>query len=87
MGTDTGVFGRLEVEAEAINEEEEEEEGAAEKEKKIITEPFLELGRFHTKKVTGIKELGESTQLITISEDHYMSVWEATSGHLLSTVF
>ena len=61
MGTDTGVFGRLEVEAEAINEEEEEEEGAAQKEKKVLTQPFLELGRFHTKKVTGIKELGDST--------------------------
>ena len=61
MGTDTGVFGRLEVEAEAINEEEEDEEGQNQKEKKILTQPFLELGRFHTKRVTGIKELGDTT--------------------------
>ena len=52
-----------------------------------MTEPFNELGRFHTKNVTGIKELGESTQLVTISEDHYMSIWEATNQQLIATVY
>lgn len=79
MATETGVFGYLNVEAEAINYDEDEEENQKQKERKTLTEPFNELGRFHTKNVTGIKELGESTQLVTISEDHYMSIWEATN--------
>lgn len=45
------------------------------------------MGRFHTKNVTGIRELGDTTQLVTISEDHYMSIWEATNQQLLSTVY
>ena len=87
MGTETGVFGRLDVQAEVINYEEDEEEQNKQKEKKAIEVPFVELGRFHTKRVNGIKELGDSSQLITISEDHYMSLWEATTQKLLSTVY
>ena len=87
MGTDTGVFGILSVPAEAINYDEDEEEQNKKKERKTIQEPFNELGRFHTKNVNGIRELGESTQLVTISDDHYMSVWEATNQRLLSTVY
>jgi hypothetical protein len=79
MGTQTGVFGRLEVAAEAINYDEEEEDQHKAKEKVTIAVPFTELGRFHVKKITGIKELGESTQVVTGSEDHYMSIWEATT--------
>lgn len=37
--------------------------------------------------MTGIKELGTTTQLITVSEDHYMSIWEATSQHMLASVY
>jgi hypothetical protein len=87
MGTETGVFGYLNIEAEAINYDEEDEENQKQKERKTITEAFNELGRFHTKNVNGIKELGESTQLVTISEDHYMSIWEATNQRLISTVY
>jgi WD40 repeat protein len=87
MGTETGVFGILRVQAEAINYDEEEDEQQKKKERKTLTEPFIELGRFHTKNVNGIKELGESTQLVTISDDHYMSVWEATNQQLLSCVY
>ena len=87
MGTSTGVFGRLEVMAEAVNDEEEEEEQNNKKERKIIEEPFVELGMFHTKRVCGIKELGDSTQIVTISEDHYMSIWEATTQTLISSVW
>lgn len=61
MGTETGVFGYLNVEAEAINYDEEDEENQKKKERKQLTVPFNELGRFHTKNVNGIKELGEST--------------------------
>jgi hypothetical protein len=87
MGTSTGVFGRLEVMAEAINDEEEEEENNQKKERRVIEEPFIELGRFHTKRVCGIKELGDSTQIVTISEDHYMTIWEATTQTMLSSVW
>jgi hypothetical protein len=36
MGTESGVLGRLEVEAEAINYDEDEEEAQNQKEKKIL---------------------------------------------------
>jgi len=36
--------------------------------------------------VTGIQELGETTQLVTISEDLSMGIWEATTGSLLARV-
>lgn len=86
-GTETGIFGTLEIEAERNDEDEEEEEAHETKEKKILTQEFRVLGRFHTQRLTGIRELGESTQLVTISEDHYMSVWEATSQVMLASVF
>lgn len=37
MGTETGVFGYLNVEAEAINYDEEEEENQKQKERKTLT--------------------------------------------------
>lgn len=70
MGTQQGLIGLLAVEAEALNEDEEpEEDHQKEKETKTLETPFVELGRFHTKKVNGIRELGDTTQLITISDD------------------
>lgn len=86
MGTQQGMIGVLAVEAEAINEDEEEDDNHHEKEKKVIVTPFVELGRFHTKKITGIKELGDSTQLVTISEDMTMAIWEATSFNQITRV-
>jgi hypothetical protein len=87
MGTETGIFGTLAVEAEMVNEEYGEEVDQQVKEKKTLTVPFKEMGRYHTMKITGIKELGDTTQLVTISEDHYMSVWEVTTQEMLATVF
>jgi hypothetical protein len=70
----------LAVEAEALNEDEDpEEERKEEKETKVLETPFVELGRFHTKKINGIRELGNTTQLITISDDRSAAIWEATS--------
>lgn len=71
MGTTQGLIGVLGVEAEAINEDEENEEDqhGKEKETKVIDTPFVELGRYHTKKINGMRELGDTTQLITISDD------------------
>ena len=48
---------------------------------------MIQLGRYNTAKITGLKELGGSTQIITTSEDHYMTIWEATTGELLSSVY
>jgi len=45
----------------------------------VLDTPFVELGRFHTKRVNGIRELGSTTQLITISDDQTAAVWEATN--------
>ena len=47
--------------------QEEEEDQNNKKEKKILQEEFKELGRYHTKSVNGIRELGDTTQLVTIS--------------------
>lgn len=71
MGTTQGLIGLLAIEAEAVNEEEEAEEDhhGQNKETRVLETPFVELGRFHTKKINGIRELGTTTQLITISDD------------------
>ena len=63
MGTQQGLIGLLAVEAEAVNEDEEpeEEHHGKEKETKVLETPFVELGRFHTKKINGIRELGDTT--------------------------
>jgi len=37
LGTETGVLGRLEVEAEMINDDEEDDENQQQKEKKILS--------------------------------------------------
>ncbi len=77
----------LPIEAEAVNEDDEpEEDHQKQKETKVLEVPFLELGRFHTKKVNGIRELGETTQLITISDDCSAAIWEATSFSQLSRI-
>lgn len=61
MGTEGGLLGSLAVEAEIVNEDDDDEEQQFDKEKKVIVTPFVELGRFHTKQINAIKELGEST--------------------------
>jgi hypothetical protein len=70
----------LAVEAEIVNEDDEEDDQNLQKETKEILTPFVELGRFHTKKITGVKELGDTTQVVTVSEDLSLAVWEGTSG-------
>jgi hypothetical protein len=42
------------------------------------------MGRFHVEKINGIRELGKSTQFVTISEDQTLAIWEATTGKQLS---
>ena len=88
MGTTQGLIGVLGVEAEAINEDEEAEEDphGKERETKVIDTPFVELGRYHTKKINGIRELGDTTQLITISDDQSAAIWEATNFSQLARI-
>lgn len=78
MGTQNGILAKLPFEAEKLSEEEEEED-QKEKQKKVLDIPLEFLGRFHTAPISGIRELDSSTQFITISEDHTMAIWEATS--------
>lgn len=82
FGCDDGFLATLPVEAELYNDEEEED--GNQKELKVINTPLSELGKFHTKAINGIKELGETTQIITISDDHLFCIWEATSGSCLA---
>ena len=88
MGTQQGLIGILGIEAEAVNEEDDppEEDQNKNKETKVLDTPFVELGRFHTKKINGIRELGNSTQLITISDDESAAIWEATSYSQLARI-
>lgn len=51
---------------------------------KTINTPLSELGKFHTAAINGIKELGETTQLVTVAEDKLFCIWEATSGSCLA---
>lgn len=37
--------------------------------------------------MTGLRELGDTTQLVTTSDDHYLNVWEATTQEVLASVF
>lgn len=88
MGTTQGLIGVLGVEAEAINEDEEndDDQHGKDRETKVIDTPFVELGRYHTKKINGIRELGDTTQLITISEDQSAAIWEATNFSQLARI-
>lgn len=60
MGSETGHLSFLPIEGE-INKEEDEESGDEKKEMADIVINQNELGHFHTKKITGIKELGDTT--------------------------
>lgn len=79
-GSQNGVLSTLAVAAELLDEEEEDEENQDEKVKKQIDTQLLYLGRFHTGPVSAIRELPDSTQFATISDDHTLAIWEATSG-------
>jgi WD40 repeat protein len=84
FGCEDGFLAVLPVEAELLNEDEddEEEEGVA-KEVKTINTPLTELGKFHTGAITGIKELGDTTQVVTIGDDNLLCIWEATTESCL----
>lgn len=43
-----------------------------------------QIGHYHTGKINGIKELGETTQVVTISSDNLFIIWEATNASYIS---
>lgn len=83
FGCEDGYLAVLPVEAEIYNEEDDDEEEGSVKEVKTLNTPLAELGKFHTGQINGIKELGETTQVVTVGEDHLLCIWEATTGSCL----
>ena len=69
IGTENGVLSTLSYAAELLDEEEEDEDNQEEKVKKQIEVPLNVLGRFHTGPIVSVRELPDSTQFVTISED------------------
>jgi len=85
MGTQNGVLGKVAIVAEKVDEEvDEDNQYAKEKTKIVYDAPLTLLGRFHTAPITGIRELANSTQFITISEDNTIAIWETTTQQQLS---
>lgn len=84
IGTCNGILAILPIEAEKMDMGEEEEDENNEKTKQVLTDPLNLLGRYHVEKITGVRELGKSTQLVTISNDETIAIWEATTGQQLS---
>jgi len=85
LGTQNGMLGKLAIVAEKQDEEEEEQGyGNQDKQKKTLDVPLTLLGRFHTAPISGIRELNDSTQFMTISEDHTIGIWETTTQQQLS---
>lgn len=75
------MLGKVAIAAEKQDDEEDEQQRYENehKAKKTLEVPLVLLGRFHTAPISGIRELPESTQFITISEDNTMCIWETTS--------
>ena len=44
------------------------------------------IGRFHTARVNGVKPLGSTTQMISISQDHTVAIWEVTTNQQLCCI-
>jgi WD40 repeat protein len=82
------MLGKLAIPAEKQDEEEEDQyQGQKDKVKKLLDQPIQLLGRFHTAPISGIRELNDSTQFVTISEDSTLAIWEATSQLQLALVY
>lgn len=85
IGSTNGVLALLPIVAEKMDTgEENEDEENQEKSKQVLPDQTNLLGRFHVDKISCIRELGKSTQFITISQDGTFAVWEATTGKQLS---
>lgn len=85
LGSESGHLSILPIEGEIVKED----QGSSSDEDNKHEEADIkisqnELGHYHTKKITGIKELGDTTQVVTVSEDCLMIIWEATNGSYLT---
>lgn len=52
-----------------------------------LENPLKPLGRFHTSRVNQVQPLGNSTQMVSISADLTIAIWEVTSGQQLSVIY
>lgn len=52
----------------------------------MIQENIEMIGRFHTDKVYAVKPLGSSTQMVSISADSAVTLWEVTTQQQLSVI-
>lgn len=79
IGTSNGVLSLLNVPSEKFSDEEEEEDNPDKEKQQILENPLQTLGRFHTARVNGVKPLGTTTQMASISGDHTVAIWEVTN--------
>jgi len=86
IGTASGLVAALPIAAEKSNFDDDEVDDGEEKPLQTLDDPLQELGRFHTGAILAIRPLGDSTQFATISADHTVSVWEATTHTVLSHI-
>ena len=61
------------------DDEEEQENPDDQKQQQILENELQTIGRFHTARVNGIKPLGQTTQMVSISSDHTVAIWEMTN--------
>lgn len=78
LGTSTGILSMLPEAAEKISDFDE-EEGHEEQKEKNIEHDLHSLGRYHTERVNGVRPLGTSTQMVSISADMTVALWETTT--------
>ena len=74
----------LAVPSEKISDDEDDQENQDEQRQVVLENPLNLIGRFHTARVNGVKPLGTSTQMVSISADCTVAIWEITSGQQLS---
>ena len=76
----------MNVPAEKFTDDEEEEDNPDKEKQQILENPLQTIGRFHTARVNGVKPLGQSTQMVSISSDHTVAIWEVTNNQQLSCI-
>ena len=86
IGTHNGILSLLKVPSEKISDEDYENEGQEEQKLVDLETPLQITGRFHTDRVNCVKPLGTSTQMVTISADNTVAIWEVTTQKQLSCI-
>lgn len=86
IGTRNGILSTLACAAEKIADDEPDEEAQEEQKMQTISESLEMIGHFHTDKVYAVKPLGTSTQMVSISADTTITLWEVTTQQQLSVI-